>query len=165
MAPDTVLQLGETEQLVTRSLRHWVVGAITGDARHWNRVWNDLAGALGQARAREALTALDKLVRLACTGEPGRFRCHPPCCRFLGSDELDLLAILSACQAGDRDTGAALAHNLVAPQHHAEFVSLAATLAREIGAAGLILPRRRSACAEPVPFDGEVLRPADATLH
>lgn len=164
MAPNEVFALGETEQLVTRSLRHWVVGAITGDARHWNRVWNELAGELGQARARSALTALDKLVRLACTGEDNGFRCHPPCCRMLGRDELNLLALLSACQAGDQETSHRLAEALVGPGRCPDFMEAAAALACEIGAAGLILPRRRDLGEVPVLQDG-LERPDNATLH
>ena len=152
MVPDQVQQLGHAEQLITRCLRRWVVGAVTGDTRHWNLVWNDLASALGPGRGREALSALDKLVRRSCSGDAGKFRCHVPCCPFVGREELVMLALLSACQSGDGVAVRTAAEELVGSDPQGGIIEAAGGLARQIEAAGLILPRRETlACAPPLP--------------
>ena len=97
--PRRLDELGETEAMVLRCLRHWLAGFQHQDHLAWSMAWNDLAGSLGAQRARLALTALTGLVRALCGHRRRIISYHQPCCPCLGADELSVLSLIADCQS------------------------------------------------------------------
>ena len=139
--------LSAGEHLLLSALRRWILGLRCKDWRHWNFAWNELASALGRERGRAATAALERLVRAICDHPRGVFQHHPPCCAFVGQDELSLLCLVGACQRAELGPALALAERLVSTGRIESLVAAAKELGESLRAAGRALPGRASTSA------------------
>jgi len=163
--PARMDELGEAERLIASSLRRWIAGHADSDPRHWQAVWNGLAGALGAADGREALGALESLVRVLWNGARRPVRYHRPCCTMLGPDEFRIVTTLvAACQGGRWPAARGHAEWLVDGDGVGDLLHAASRLARALARQGRTLSPRHPLQAEveemsrlPVPAAGRVL--------
>jgi hypothetical protein len=129
-------ELSEAEAFVLRGLRHWILGLQRRDPRHWSRVWNDFAVALGAADARGLLTALTGLVHGLCGHARRAVVHHRPCCGAVSPDEACLLALIADCQRGDGHAAASRAAWLVQSEGIAALAEAAGDMAAILAARG-----------------------------
>lgn len=161
--PERMDELAEGEHLVAWSLRRWLAGHADNDARHWLRVWNRLAGALGADDGRVALGGLETLVRVICNDARRPVRYHRPCCTMLGPDEFRVVALVAACQQGRWAVARGHAEWLVGGDGVGDLLHAASRLAGALARRGRVLPPRDAQRAEepalysPGPAAGRVL--------
>ena len=140
--PERVDELSEAEWLLIYTLRHWITGLRTNDPSHWSLSWNAVAKAIGPADGRETLRALNGLLREICGYARRTINHHPPCCPFVGADELHMAALIGACQRDEDETAKSLAAKFVSPAGVAGVVDWAGQVARMLRGKGLEIPAR-----------------------
>jgi hypothetical protein len=146
------------EQLVLWAARRWL--ADPGD---WTRVGEEFALALGCARARVALTALETILRTLHGGARRKIFLHRlDCCR-VSADEHALLSALASLQGGRVTRARALLEWLLPRCAVPAAVAEAAALSEALAAAGHVLPLRPLAGASLVCAPAEPGRAA--VLH
>jgi hypothetical protein len=138
-------QLGYGEQLVLWAARRWLA-----DPASWTRVGEEFALALGCARARQALDALEDILLTLHRGARRTVFLHRlDCCRVSG-DEHALLSALAALQAGCPGRAEALLRWLLPSCAVPGAAAAACRLAEALAAAGHLIPTRSAASATPV---------------
>ena len=113
--PRRLSELAPGEQLLLRSLRHWLVGYHTNDATHWAWVMHELERAFDAEVAHAILAGIEKVLRSICNYSRRPVQHHQPCCPCLGNDEALLMALVAACQAHDPRAAARIAVGFVGP--------------------------------------------------
>ena len=129
--------LGYGEQLVLWASRRWFA-----DRLGWDKVEQEFAIALGCARGRLALDALDELLRATSSAARRTAFLHRLDCRRISADEHALLTVVAALQAGQRGHATALLEWLLHEDAVHAATSPAATLAAALEESGIVLPLR-----------------------
>lgn len=111
--PASMSELAQSERLIVRAYRHWVLGLRENAGEHWSLVWSELARELGPAEGGVALSAFAALVLELQRDARRTLYHHQPYCPCLCADELALVGLLNACQQGKWLRARALAEELV----------------------------------------------------
>jgi hypothetical protein len=135
-----MLQIGDLtygEQLVLWAARRWLT-----DRADWARVAEEFALALGCARARAALDALEEILLTLHGGARRTIFLHRlDCCR-VSADEHAVLSALAALQDGRAPRAAALLHWLLPTCAVPGAAAAALRVAEALAAAGYLFPTR-----------------------
>ena len=131
--------LNGRQWLVLYVYRHWIKGLTTGDPRHLEFAWSEIATASGPAPARRVLRALEALLGAFRDHARRRISYHPPCCGLLAADEREMLCLLASLQRGRREAAEASLRGMVLPTGQASVLNAADALAEALSAAGLDL--------------------------
>jgi hypothetical protein len=145
------------EQLMLWAARRWL--ANPGD---WTRVGEEFALALGCARARAALAALEAILRTLHGGARRTIFLHRRDCCRVSADEHALLSVVAALQGGRVTRARALLEWLLPPAAVRAILPEATCLSEALAAAGHVLPNRPLAGATRVSGHTE---PASAAIH
>ncbi len=151
------------ERLLLHVYRQWLRGVTTRDARHWQFAWCEMSTAMQPAVAREALGALERLLRVIAGHATRIVSFHPPCCGLLAEDEHLILGLIASAQHGRPRQLEATAARLVSPVGISGVAEAAETLAGALAAGGLHLPEPDGAGANVVRLDDH--RPSGRTVH
>lgn len=135
--PTSVQELSEGERLVVWAFRRWVSGP-----EHLPMLAREFERQFRRNEARPALIALDA----ALTGLTRHARrsivYHQPCCACLGADEVCVISIVAALQAGASAAARAMAQWLVRMEGVEAFVAPLDRLAEHLADSGHDLPYR-----------------------
>ncbi len=158
-APSHPTSLGELElpeRLVVWSFRRWVSGT-----ENWALVEREFRRQFADAAAHGALRAFAMFVEALRCHARRVIRYHQPGCPCLGCDEVCVLTLVTAAQAGDTNLARATGRWLVRAEGLDGLIDAARTLGQAMARQELHLPRRLGDDALPrrQPFDGTV------TLH
>ena len=96
--PTTVAELSESELLVLGAYRHWLTGIENNRPLHFEIVAREFRIALSEADGSAAFTAFAGMVRILGRGARRTLRFYYPCCREIGLDEGQVMALAAACQ-------------------------------------------------------------------
>lgn len=140
--PDSTLELEEAEHLLVWALRRWLAGLQGNSAQQWSMVWNDFAKRFGAEDGRKGLAGLAALVKELQISARRTIHHLPPCCRFLGADELSVLGFVGACQRGDWALARAQAEWLVRADGIGGLLEAGVRLSAVLSAHSLHLPER-----------------------
>jgi len=153
-AATSLSHLEPSQRLLIYGLRRWIMGLHERGAWHWSLAWDAFAVELGPTISREALRALDALVRELAASSRRRFRYHHPCCPLLTPDEVTVLGLAAACQAENAVHREAVAHWLVHPRGFERLIRAGSDFAAALAAADLRLEAPLAARREAVATAG-----------
>lgn len=142
--PTSVQELGEGERLVVWAFRRWVSGP-----EHMPMLAREFGRQLRQADARPALVALDTALGALSRHARRTIVYHQPCCACLGADEVCLISIVAALQAGAVPAARAMAQWLVRAEGVDSFVAQLDELGDCLSTSGHDLPYRTRPRAAP----------------
>ncbi|HEX6956680.1 MAG TPA: hypothetical protein VF194_01730 [Ferrovibrio sp.] len=155
--PTTTGELTEGERLVVWAFRRWVSGP-----EHLPMLAREFDRQFLRQEARPALFALDA----ALTGLSRHARrsivYHQPCCACVGADEVCLVCIVAAQQAGATTAARAMAGWLVLPSGLDAFLTPLNAFGERLASSGHDLPYRVGQRNRPVPF---VAMPVALSVH
>ncbi|GGF33817.1 hypothetical protein GCM10011611_45060 [Aliidongia dinghuensis] len=153
--PTSLSELELAERLVVWSFRRWVSGT-----ENWALVEREFRRQFADTAAQGALRSFAMFVEALRCHARRVIRYHQPGCPCLGSDEVCVLTLVTATQAGDMNLATATGRWLVRPEGLDRLVEAAAALGRAMACQDLLLPRRLGDDVRPVrpavPFDGTI---------
>ncbi len=157
-----IAALAPSQTLLLSIYRRWLKGLECRDSRHWEAAWREASRSLGQDAGRDALSALECLLRRIAGHALRSVSYHPPCCGYLAEDECLLLEAVAA--AGQRESEALFAQ-LVGAQGLGAVGQAARDLSRAFAAGGHALPRLERSLAAQQGCDVYAAPARSATLH
>ncbi|SLN30339.1 hypothetical protein [Oceanibacterium hippocampi] len=140
--PAEMADLEPVERFIVWCFRRWVIGAHDRSTDHWGMVWNELAGGLGAADGREALTQFSGMIRALQEHARKTIHHHGPCCPCLGPDELRFIRLIAACQHRRPGEARALAEWMILPDGATALLQAATRLGQILRAHDVMLPDR-----------------------
>jgi len=153
--PTTLGELDLAERLVVWSFRRWVSGT-----ENWALVEHEFKRQFAQAAAHGALRSFAMFVEALRCHARRVIHYHQPCCPCLGCDEVCVLTMITAAQAGDTNLAKATGRWLVKPEGLGDLLQAAGDLGRAMARQDLHLPRRigddTRQMPRPQPFDGSI---------
>jgi hypothetical protein len=153
--PTTLGELDLAERLVVWSFRRWVSGT-----ENWALVDHEFRRQFAEPAAKAALKSFAMFVEALRCHARRVIRYHQPGCPCLGCDEVCVLTLVTAAQAGDRNLAQATGRWLVRPEGLEALIDAAEALAQAMAHQDLRLPRRIGDDAKPLArperFDGTV---------
>ena len=153
--PTTLGELDLAERLVVWSFRRWVSGT-----ENWALVEHEFRRQFAEPAAHGALRSFAMFVEALRCHARRVIRYHQPGCPCLGCDEVCVLTIVTAAQAGDLNLAKATGRWLVKPEGLDALLQAAGTLGQAMARQDLHLPRRIGDDTKPVPrplmFDGSI---------
>lgn len=163
-APLRTADISAAEALLLGLFRRWVVGALSRNPAHWERLWRDIGDQAGSARAPVVVAALEEWLCALARGSVRPITYHPPCCTVVSPDEDLLLRQVAYGQTGDRIAAARIGRILVDTAGAAGRLADAATdLGDSLLAAGLVLGTGRTPGADTPAASRRT--PLGGTLH
>ncbi len=143
--PSAVSELDGAERMVARWLRQWSAGLRENAAGRWALVWTAFTREFGAEDGKAALSGLAAMMMELQGGARRRIRVHPPCCPYLGADEIRLIGFVAVCQRQEWPRARALAEEMVRPDGVGVMLEAGARLARVLRRHDLWLPPRCTA--------------------
>ncbi len=137
-----VAQLTGGEQMFLSLLRHRLVGMAKRNPKYWSGVLRQITRHGDRERKLVLLTALEELLQAIARWPQRMLYIHPPCCSMVTPDEMLLLGLIGAVQAGDQVAAKAIAERLVSEGSETMVVAAAAELGDMALAAGIIFKGR-----------------------
>jgi len=123
--PTTLGELDLAERLVVWSFRRWVSGT-----ENWALVEHEFKRQFAQAAAQGALRSFAMFIEALRCHARRVIQYHQPCCPCLGCDEVCVLTMITAAQAGDTNLAKATGRWLVKPEGLADLLQAAGDLGR-----------------------------------
>ena len=153
--PTTLGELDQPERLVVWSFRRWVSGT-----ENWALVEREFRRQFADGAAHGALRSFAMFVEALRCHARRVIRYHQPGCPCLGCDEVCVLTMITAAQAGDLNLAKATGRWLVRADGLDDLMQAAAALGQAMARQDLHLPRRLGDDTRPVPsmdrFDGTI---------
>lgn len=153
--PTTLGELDLPERLVVWSFRRWVSGT-----ENWALVEREFRRQFADGAAHGALRSFAMFVEALRCHARRVIRYHQPGCPCLGCDEVCVLTMITAAQAGDLNLAKATGRWLVRAEGLDDLMQAAGALGLAMARQDLRLPRRIGDDTRPVPrpeqFDGTV---------
>ncbi len=144
--------LSAPEQLLICTYRRWIVGMRTNNEAQWNLAWSDLAECMGSRTTQSILSGLQSIILGIGTYARRPARLHPPCCGFVGADEISFITLIGACQRREHKLSRRIAEWMVTRNGTANMLEGAGRIANALAEREIYLPDR--------PHRGEVeIRP------
>jgi hypothetical protein len=140
-------QLGNldySEQLLVWSTRKWLEDGTTSPP-----IERAFLDAFRVARVEAALAGFEGVVEILATAGRRVLGLRRPHCGRVSADEMSILALIAAVQAGDDDHAEALARWLVPAARGQRLIGHATALAVALRECGLLVPRRTAPMAPP----------------
>ena len=153
--PTSLSELELAERLVVWSFRRWVSGT-----ENWALVEREFRRQFADTAAQGALRSFAMFVEALRCHARRVIRYHHPGCPCLGGDEICVLTMITAAQAGDTNLARATGRWLVRSAGLEPLTRAAGALGRAMARQDLHLPRRIGDDARSVPrlepFDGTI---------
>ncbi len=161
-APLHTNQISAGETLLLGLFRRWVLGALSHNPAHWERLWRDISEQVGVGRAQVVVAAMEEWLCALAKGSSRPIAYHPPCCTVVSPDENQLLRLVTLGQAGDRAAAMRIGAGFVdAPSAADRLAGAASDLGDALLGAGVVLGARQPQTA----IGTSRPTPLDATLH
>lgn len=138
-------ELAQNEAWVLTVLRQMFIGP-----QGWAVAQQLIATRCPLSAVEPTITGFDLLAETLASGARRRIGMIPPQSRAVTADELALLNLLAAAQAGQFAHAMALARWLVVPTWQSRLVSVATALAGHLSRAAVGIERRRSTVARDI---------------
>ena len=153
--PTTLGELDLPERLVVWSFRRWVSGT-----ENWALVEREFRRQFADSAAHGALRSFAMFIEALRCHARRVIRYHQPGCPCLGCDEVCVLTMITASQAGDTNLAKATGRWLVRAEGLDDLMQAAGALGQAMARQDLHLPRRIGDDTRPVPrpeqFDGTI---------
>ena len=153
--PNTLGELDLPERLVVWSFRRWVSGT-----ENWALVEREFRRQFADGAAHDALRSFAMFVEALRCHARRVIRYHQPGCPCLGCDEVCVLTMITAAQAGDLNLAKATGRWLVRAEGLDDLMQAAGALGQAMARQDLHLPRRIGDDMRPAPrleqFDGTI---------
>ena len=153
--PTSLGELDLAERLVVWSFRRWVSGT-----ENWALVEREFRRQFAEGAAHGALRSFAMFVEALRCHARRVIRYHQPGCPCLGCDEVCVLTMITAAQAGDTNLAKATGRWLVRAEGLEDLLQAAGALGQAMTRQDLHLPRRVGDDAKPLPrlqsFDGTI---------
>jgi len=153
--PTTLGELDLAERLVVWSFRRWVSGT-----ENWALVEREFRRQFAEGAVHGALRSFAMFVEALRCHARRVIRYHQPGCPCLGGDEVCVLTMITAAQAGDLNLAQATGRWLVRAEGLENLLEAAGALGQAMARQELHLPRRIGDDTKPVPrlepFDGTI---------
>ncbi len=153
--PTSLGELDLAERLVVWSFRRWVSGT-----ENWALVEREFRRQFAEGAAHGALRSFAMFVEALRCHARRVIRYHQPGCPCLGCDEVCVLTMITAAQAGDMNLAKATGRWLVRAEGLEDLLQAAGALGQAMTRQDLHLPRRVGDDAKPLPR----LQPFDGTI-
>lgn len=133
------LQARAPERLVGVGFRCWLAGLGSGDIKCWEEAFNTFAATLGPVNAKDLLIELSKFVRAVKVNAQRHIETSPSSTASFCRDECLAIAIIAACQHGERQALARSVEALIGCDDIGDILNGAQALAARLTAANQIL--------------------------
>lgn len=140
--PTSVTELSEPELLMLGAYRHWLTGVENNRPLHFEIVAREFRMALSEEDGSMAFTAFAATIRVLGRGARRTLKFHYPCCKAIGLDEGQIVALAAACQQNRLLLARSIAEWVVDEAQVGDLLGRVSMLASLMDRHGLRMPDR-----------------------